>query len=264
MIYPSIQIHPGMLCRFVMTAVMLLALPFPLHAADDLLTSQMVDEARLWQTKGRRDLAANTWHRILVTNPQHGEALASLGLIEANAGNLVEAQSLFLRAKRAGYAGALMARLRNLVETESSRKEANPVDSRVGSLPTLERRSAQPTTKKPSAPPVSSRTVQILAKSDGTATSMPTPHDGALVPIVVLPPAVQVTPIHSGAPIPPPVPLTASPDNFPQNMQLKPSDSINSPNTLKQNQTGFEKFVAADLQRIKPCKQVSTNLTQLN
>lgn len=67
-------------------------------AADDLLNSQMVDEARTWTQKGRDDLAAEVWRKLLRTNSRHPEALVKLGLIEAHVGNIKEAQALHQRA----------------------------------------------------------------------------------------------------------------------------------------------------------------------
>jgi hypothetical protein len=66
----------------------LAALVAPTLAADDLETSQMVDQARHWQQKRRDDLAAELWRKVLRFDPKHPEALAKLGAIEARASNL--------------------------------------------------------------------------------------------------------------------------------------------------------------------------------
>lgn len=60
----------------------------PTLAADDLETSQMVDQARHWQKKRRDDLAAEAWRKVLRFEPKHPEALAKLSAIEAHTGNL--------------------------------------------------------------------------------------------------------------------------------------------------------------------------------
>lgn len=57
-------------------------------AADDLETSQMVDQARQWQQKRRDELAAELWRKVLRFDPKHPEALAKLGAMAARAGNL--------------------------------------------------------------------------------------------------------------------------------------------------------------------------------
>lgn len=67
---------------------------------DDLMSRQMADQAREWSQKGRDDLAAPVWLRVLSVEPANPEALIRLGLIEARMGNLKEAQSLYQRASR--------------------------------------------------------------------------------------------------------------------------------------------------------------------
>ncbi|WP_158598102.1 tetratricopeptide repeat protein [Noviherbaspirillum saxi] len=77
-------------------------LPFaqPAWPADDLISSQMADQARTWQQKDRDDLAAEIWRKLLRTDPRHPEALVRLGMIEARAGNTREAEALYNRARR--------------------------------------------------------------------------------------------------------------------------------------------------------------------
>ena len=57
------------------TTAFVLTLWVPLFSqADDLFTSQLVDEARVWQNKNRNDLAADAWRKLLVMEPRHPEA----------------------------------------------------------------------------------------------------------------------------------------------------------------------------------------------
>ena len=79
---------------------LLLCLSQPACAADDLMASQMADEARQWQQKDRDDLAAPVWRKLLRAAPRHPEALVNLGLIEARAGNLAQASALLARARQ--------------------------------------------------------------------------------------------------------------------------------------------------------------------
>jgi cellulose synthase operon protein C len=79
---------------------LLLLPPLGALAADDLVTSQLRDEARLWQSKDRDDLAADAWNRLLLGSPQHGEALVSMGLIMARSGDRVAAKEWYARASR--------------------------------------------------------------------------------------------------------------------------------------------------------------------
>ena len=119
------------------------------YAYEDLGTSQLVDEAMLWQSKGRTDLAAESWRRILVTNPTHAQALLNLGLIAARAGKVDEAASFYSRAKKLPNPPTGLVKLATMIEklqadlaplpnppqTEtkvalSSRKPNNPTTSR--------------------------------------------------------------------------------------------------------------------------------------
>lgn len=77
-------------------ALVMLAIPSP--AVDDLYASQIVEQARQWQQKNRDDLAAGIWRKLLISDPKHPEALVKLGIIEARAGNLGQAESLLHRA----------------------------------------------------------------------------------------------------------------------------------------------------------------------
>lgn len=79
---------------------MLIVLSPSVWAVDDLMSRQMVDQARDWSQKGRDDLAEPVWRRVLSVEPSHPEALIKLGLLEARAGNLKEAQSLYQRASK--------------------------------------------------------------------------------------------------------------------------------------------------------------------
>lgn len=77
------------------------ALAQPVKAAtDDLIASEMVDQAREWQQKDRDDLAAEIWRKLLRANPKHPEALIKLGVIEARSGHRSEAKTLYNQASR--------------------------------------------------------------------------------------------------------------------------------------------------------------------
>ncbi|QDL53095.1 hypothetical protein [Rhodoferax aquaticus] len=52
-----------------------------LHA-EDLMSSQLADQARQWHEKGRDDLAADLWRKILRADPKHAEAKARLAEID--------------------------------------------------------------------------------------------------------------------------------------------------------------------------------------
>lgn len=237
--------------------------------ADDLLTSQLVDEARQWQTKGRNDLAADTWHRILIVHPEHPEALASLGWLEARAGNLSQAQALYRRAKKTGKSTPVLLRL------EARLREANadnPKDnqqltppSAPGSAPTSPdpragtRQSTSTTTpRSPPTPangevPVAPAKVlpSLSAHTEKTAKSAQSPKRAAL-PLAtepVAPPSneIRVTPL----PLPPIVDnrLTPIKNSNEEDVSLKPSDHLRTGATPPTNPTAN-----SPVRRPKPCR----------
>ena len=69
-------------------------------ASEDLMTSRLVDQARHWQHRDRDDLAADIWRSVLRADPEHGEALVKLGLIEARNNNRDDAKRLLENANR--------------------------------------------------------------------------------------------------------------------------------------------------------------------
>lgn len=99
----------------------------PVWPADDLMTSQLVDQARQWQQKNRDDLAAEIWRKLLRTDPIHGEALVELGLIEVRADRPGEARALLERANRISPAPRSLGRLSAaLTAAASANNKASP------------------------------------------------------------------------------------------------------------------------------------------
>lgn len=96
--------------------------------ADDLVSSQLVDEAREWQQKDRDDRAASVWRKLLRAVPQHPEALINLGLIEVRAGNRKEAQALWTRANQLKVPPARLSELAaGLTATKSPPESTQPI-----------------------------------------------------------------------------------------------------------------------------------------
>lgn len=100
-------------------------------SADDVATRQLVDQARYWQQNSREDLAAGAWRKLLRADSNHPEALIRLGLIEARAGRVVEAQELYRRAAQLSSAPAGLADLesalkagKNAPAIDTARKQA--------------------------------------------------------------------------------------------------------------------------------------------
>jgi tetratricopeptide (TPR) repeat protein len=105
-------------------------------AADDLFSSQLVDQARYWQDKNRDDLAAESWRKLLLIDPKHPEALVKLGTLEARLGNRTEAENLYSRASQLPKSPSGLSALSTLL---------NPPKEAISLTP-------QPEVKVPSAP----------------------------------------------------------------------------------------------------------------
>ena len=80
-------------------------------SADDAATRQLVAQAHYWQQNGRDDLASDAWKKLLRADASHPEGLVRLGLLEARAGHLAQAQELYQRATRLPSAPAGLAEL---------------------------------------------------------------------------------------------------------------------------------------------------------
>lgn len=106
--------------KTVRLILILMALTQAAWAAEDLLTSHLVGQARHWQTRERDDLAAEIWRTVLRSEPAHGEALIKLGLIEVKAGNLREASVLLDQATR------VSPRPRGLAELSAALSKETP------------------------------------------------------------------------------------------------------------------------------------------
>ena len=112
------------------SAPVLLALAvwaLPVQAAEDMLSQQLAEQARRWQQKDRDDLAANVWRKLLTADPNHGEALVNLGLIEARAGHVREAQALYNRAAKRTPPAAGLRDLARALQSELPSQAAVPV-----------------------------------------------------------------------------------------------------------------------------------------
>lgn len=70
------------------------ALPFPSPGtAAEASVSQVVEQARFWEKRGRQDLANTAWEKVLIADPDNTDALAALGTAAAYAGDESLAQS---------------------------------------------------------------------------------------------------------------------------------------------------------------------------
>ena len=134
---------------------------FMLHAwaAEDLITSRLVDEARHWQYKDRDDLAADVWRAVLRTDPEHGEALIKLGLIEARNNNRDDAQRLLEHASRVRPRPAGLAALATALAADTAGK-ANAV------LPTAKPGPSKPMKRSNVDMPIKKPDLKIATPTD--------------------------------------------------------------------------------------------------
>lgn len=175
-------------------ALLMLA-PLAGQCADDLLTSQMVDEARVWQTKGRNDLAADLWRRILVSSPQHGEALTSLGLIAVRQGNTEEARSLYQRAQRVQSPPKNLARLAQALATGG--EKVNPAQA-SDSKRVTEANAKEPSSAVRPAPRVATEPPQTTSSNKRASVAVLDKTNAPPVAQAPVPPPsteVRVTPL---------------------------------------------------------------------
>lgn len=137
----------------------------PARAADDLYASQIVEQARQWQQKNRDDLAADVWRKLLLLDPRHPEALVKLGIIEAGAGKLGQAEALLRRATQLSPAPGNLRDLSDAVraakgsppdaappQKESQRKPAVLPEPTVREVPARSLSGSQPRKSGPTAP----------------------------------------------------------------------------------------------------------------
>lgn len=141
----------------------------PAWPADDLMTSQLVDQARQWQQKDRDDIAAEIWRKLLRTDPSHGEALVELGLIEARMDRRDEARNLLERAVRLRPAPRGLGRLSAALAaaTAEENKASPPPKSerpKSGTPLTIPKQSSTPV-NQPQAGPDTRRDTLILKLS---------------------------------------------------------------------------------------------------
>ena len=89
-------------------------------SADDAATRQLVGQAQYWQQNGRDDLASDAWKKLLRADASHPEGLVRLGLLEARAGRLAQAQELYQRATQLPSAPAGLAELETVLKSGKS------------------------------------------------------------------------------------------------------------------------------------------------
>ncbi len=77
--------------------------------ADAVLTPHLLEQAQYWQQRGRDDIAADTWRKVLTNDPANPDALAGLSVYEAQAGHAQAARALLDKLRSADPANPKIA-----------------------------------------------------------------------------------------------------------------------------------------------------------
>jgi tetratricopeptide (TPR) repeat protein len=76
------------------------------------VVDQLLAQARAWQAKGRMDKAIEAFQKVLLSQPEHPEALEAVGLFYANTGQTKQARELLASLQRVAAGSPGAARLR--------------------------------------------------------------------------------------------------------------------------------------------------------
>jgi cellulose synthase operon protein C len=94
----------------------------PAFAANELVIKTLTDQAIFWQAKGRIDLAADAWKKLLLLDPNHVEALSSLAQFELDNNRINSSRTYTERLKQ--IQGGSVAAKR--IESATSTKRVDP------------------------------------------------------------------------------------------------------------------------------------------
>lgn len=114
-----------------------LVLAVPASVAADAATALAIDQARYWEQRGRDDLAAEAWQKVLRIEPRNADALAGLSLAEIRAGHVERAAPYVDQLRAVNPAHPALKRLRDLGAISSGARPAEP--SAPASLPVVAR-----------------------------------------------------------------------------------------------------------------------------
>lgn len=196
------------------------------YAAGDLVGRQLRDEARMWESKDRDDLAAEAWSRLLLGDPQHGEAMVSMGMINFRSGDIAGARQWYARASRlrtaplelGKLAGALASAQPDDVQPAPAPVVASPV---VASKPVRERKPRKKAAVEKDTAAVATPKPPPKAAALSSPPVQASPQVVPVVPTTAAPPTAVVTPV---APVVTPVPV--APAQEPAPPKPRPSKAL--------------------------------------
>lgn len=88
-------------------------------------TNKLVEQATYWKQQGRGDLAAESWRKVLLLQPDNADALMELGLLDVAAKRTAEANRRLQQLQSKHPNAAQTARLRNAISS------GNTTDTRL-------------------------------------------------------------------------------------------------------------------------------------
>jgi len=85
----------------ILTLALASALPKIVKAQDSDAIKQLLESADYWRQRGRYDKAAELWNKILLSEPNHAQALSNLAMYYAQSGDKAKAESYLDRLQSA-------------------------------------------------------------------------------------------------------------------------------------------------------------------
>jgi hypothetical protein len=190
------------------------------YAAGDLVGRQLRDEARMWETKDRDDLAAEAWNRLLLGDPQHGEAMVSLGMIHFRAGDLATARQWYTRASRLRAVPRDLGKLASALapaQTDEVPLVSEPVVHKpiVSAKPVRERKPRKKSADEQDATtPVKQKSSRKTAAMPPSSV-LPPPSVPSVPPVPMVPMLPMAAPVIPVAPVVTPAPAVPLPEPVP-------------------------------------------------
>ncbi|MEY2951952.1 MAG: cellulose synthase operon protein, partial [Pseudomonadota bacterium] len=100
-------------------ATAVLATVMPVFAANELAVKTLLDQARYWQSKGRGDLAAEAWKKLLLLEPNHVDALSNLAQFELDNNRSDTSRTYTERLKQVQGGSTAARRIENAAASKS-------------------------------------------------------------------------------------------------------------------------------------------------
>jgi tetratricopeptide (TPR) repeat protein len=115
---------PGAILTGVFVLVLAVAAPAPAQQADSA-TAVLVRQAHSLEVKGRLDMAAQNWRRVLLADPDNGDALAGLARIAKSNGDVAEAERQLTRLRAVQPNHPAIRRIESMKPLASQMAELN-------------------------------------------------------------------------------------------------------------------------------------------